>query len=195
MFCRSWGLARKRRMSDERYSAAPVVLMICLTGMCVCVGLLFFVVEPTGGHGVAHARFPTTMYQGNIGSDRLAEVRWLGLAFALLQATFFVVILLLGNRRRGQMLVWFMTGGLLYAATFIALAVVDSFYAEGGARDIVFGLPLPTAIMVYGVGGVPIVFTIYYVLHFDRWVLQSDDLQRIVELAEQRRVAQTETAD
>ena len=182
-------------MSDERSSAVPVVLLFCLAGMCAVVGLLFFIIEPPGGHGAAHARFPATMYQGSVGSDRLADVRWLGLAFALFQATFFVVALLLGSKRRGKSLVWFIIGGLLYAATFIALAVVESVYAQGGARDIVFGLPSPTAIMIYGVGGVPIVFSIFYVLQFDRWVLRDEDLRRINELVEQRRTTQAEIPD
>ncbi len=182
-------------MSDHRSSAVPVVLMFCLLGMCVVVGLLFYIEEPEGGHGAAHSRFARTMYQGDTGSDRLIGVRWLGLGFVLLQVTFFVVSLLLGTSHRGPVLGWFMISGLFYGATVGALIIAESVYAQGGARNIVLGFPLPTAIMIYGVGGVPIIFSVFYVLQFDHWFLKPEDMQRIDELVEQRRQNQAEHCD
>jgi len=169
--------------------------MFCLAGMCVAVGLLFFISEPPGGHGTAHARFADTMNQGSTGFDRLGGVRWLGLAFALLQAVFFVVVLFLGTKERGSLRGWFAAVGFLYLAMFTALVIAEAAYAQGSARDIVLGFPLPTAIMVYGVGGTPILFSMFYLLQFDRWILKPEDLQRIQELARQRRQATMENSD
>ena len=182
-------------MNDNRSSMAPVVLLSCLTGMCIVVGFLFFIEEPVGAHGEAHSQFASTMLKGDIGSDRLGRVRWLGLAFALLQTMFFVVSLLLGIRQEDRVLLWFAIGGILYATTLTALVVTESVYAQGGARDIVLGFPLPTAIMIYGVGGVPVIFSCFYVLRFDRWVLKPEDLQRINELAREQSQVRVETGN
>lgn len=182
-------------MTQERPSAAPVVLMSCLVGMCMVVALLFVIDEPTGGHGSLHPQFESTMYQGSTGSDRLGSVRWLGLGFALLQAVFFVTCLMLGTKQRRSFLVWCLAGGFLYLASFVALAVVESIYVQGGAREIVLGLPVPTAIMIYLIGGVPVLFCVVYVWQFDRWILQDEDLQKISALAERQRELRAEDAD
>ncbi|MCH2201858.1 MAG: hypothetical protein MK102_07800 [Fuerstiella sp.] len=182
-------------MNDERSSNVPLVLMFCLTGMCVVVGLLFFIIEPAGGHGTAHARFPDTMNQGSTGFDRLGDVRWIGLAFALLQAAFFVVVLFLGTKERTALRGWFAAVGFLYLLTLTALVIAEAAYAQGSVRDIVLGFPLPTAIMVYGVGGTPILFSMFYLLMFDRWILKPEDLQLIQELAQQGNQATTGNSD
>lgn len=181
-------------MTQERSSAAAAVMMCCLVGMCIVIGLLFVIDEPAGGHGSLHSEFKATMYQGSTGSDRLGNVRWIGLGFALLQALFFVTSLLLGTRKRGALLIWFVTGAVLYLASFVALVVAESMYVEGGAREIVLGLPVPTAIMIYVIGGVPVLFSVIYVWQFDRWVLKPEDLERITELAQQQKQQQTEGA-
>lgn len=179
-------------MPDQRSSAAPALMMCCLVGMCAVVALLFLIAEPPGGHGAPHDQFARTMYKGNIGIDRLADVRWLGLAFAGMQAIFFVSCLLLGTRKRGRLLVVVVSGGLLYVAAFVALVLADSVYAGGGAREIVLGLPVPTAIMIYVVTAVPVIFSVMYVLQFDQWILKPEDLERINQLAERRRQSKTE---
>ena len=112
-------------MSDHRSSAVPVVMMLCLLGMCAVIGLLFNIAEPEGGHGVAHSQFASTMHQGDTGSDRLIGVRGLGLIVALLQVIFFVVILLLGTRHRGPVLICFTISGLFYADPVAALIVTE----------------------------------------------------------------------
>ena len=182
-------------MSQNRFLSAPAIMLCCLLGMCTVVGLLFVIAEPAGGHGGRHPRFPDTMYEGATESDRLGGVRWLGLGFALLQALFFVTVLLLGVRRQSRVLGWWIVGGTLYLAAFVALVVAESVYAQGGARQIVLGLPLPTAIMVYLVGGIPVLFRLLYVWQFDRWVLDPDDLQRMNTLAAQQREADAQEAD
>lgn len=182
-------------MTHERPSAAAAVMMCCLVGMCVVIGLLFLIAEPAGGHGAAHAEFKATMYQGSTGSDRLGTMRWVGLGFALMQALFFVTSLTLGTKQRGALLVWFVAGGLLYLASFVALVVAESMYVQGDAREIVLGLPVPTAIMIYVVGGVPLLFSVIYVWKFDRWVLKSEDLERVTALAQRQKQQQAKDAE
>jgi hypothetical protein len=164
--------------------------MCCLVGMCLVVVSLFFISDPAAGRSPAHAEYSGTMYQSRLGTDRHIQVRWIGLAFALVQAIFFVVVLFLGTKQRGPLVALFGLGGLVYAAAFIALVLVESTYAQGSAQNMILGFPLPTAIMVYGVGGTPIFFSVVYVLQFDRWVMKSRDLERISQLANERRQAE-----
>jgi len=177
-------------MSEQQASAVPVILMCCLVGMCLVIMSLFCISDPSAGRSPAHAEFSDTMYQSSLGTDRHTQVRWVGLAFALAQAIFFVVVLLLGTKQRGPLVVLFGLGGLAYAAAFIALVLAESTYAQGDVQSIVLGFPLPTAIMVYGVGGVPIFFSALYVLQFDRWVMRPEDLERVTKLAAERRQAE-----
>jgi len=55
--------------------------------------------------------------------------------------------------RRGRRLM--IGASLVYAATFIALAVSYSRYAEEGFTGTVLGFPPPTAWMVYGMWHIP----------------------------------------
>jgi len=160
--------------------------------MCLILLSLFFIPDPAAGISPVHSTFASTMFQGDIGVDRHADVRWIGLIFALLQTIFFVSVLFLGTRQRGLFSQLFTVGGLVYAGTFIALVVAHWVYATTDAQDIVWGFPLSTAIMMYGIVGVPVFFSAVYYAKFDDWVMKPDDLQRINDLAERKRQAQAE---
>ena len=168
------------------------MLLCSVGGMCLILLSLFFIPDPAAGISPVHPTFASTMFQGDIGVDRHAGIRWLGLVFVLLQATFFVCVLFLGTRQRGLFSALFTVGGLVYAGTFIALVIAHRAYATGDAQDIVLGFPVPTAIMMYGIVGVPVFFSAVYYVKFDDWVMKPEDLQRINDLAERKRQTQAE---
>ncbi len=75
----------------------------------------------------------------------------------------------------------------LAASVFVFLLVGGAFGAalllpanEGPSAVLVLGLPLRTAIVLYGIGVVPmLVLPLAYALSFDRETLSDDDLERI----------------
>ena len=40
------------------------------------------------------------------------------------------------------------------------------------------GLPLPSALMVYGLAGTPLIFAVLYIMQFDTWILTPEDLEQ-----------------
>ena len=168
-------------MTTGAPSTIPKILLGLSLGMLLVTVITLMSAQPPGNRGLPHSIFPKTMLEGGSGVERLGPVRWLGLAFVLCQVGIYVSCLALRRSRRRVIIM--ATVGLLFAATFVALVVVDLFYARGELREVVAGLPWPTAIMIYGVCGVPILFIMLYTVFFDSWVMTPDELARIEALA------------
>lgn len=179
-------------MPNQTSSRLPKILYGFLVAIAVSMMLPLLLTEPTGGHGSLHDDFPP-MLKGYTGGDRLGVVRWIGLALALSLVGFFVTCLVIGLRKHGGRARWMIGIGLLYAATFSALVLAEHSTARGNVPSIVMGFPLPTAIMMYGISGVPVLFSALYVLHFDRWILEPDDQKRIESIAREKRDDAEET--
>lgn len=76
-------------------------------------------------------------------------------------------------------LVWTFSGMFLFCAgCFIAALALPP--AEGANGPLLFGLPLRTAIVLYGIGVVPIfILPLAYALTFESSTLSEDDLNRV----------------
>ena len=171
-------------------SNRSTVVCLILFGLAVGMGLVMtaglLIEAPEGSSGRDHA-LHSVMLEGGDGIERLGNVRWLWLVFGLLQIAFYVGCMVLGLKRPPKaatvLLILF---GILYAGTFALLVNVDQAWARGDTQMIIWGLPLPTAIMMYGVGGVPVLFTLLYVIQFDRWVVTKLDLEQLDELVRRK---------
>ncbi len=76
---------------------------------------------------------------------------------------------------------------VLCAGAFVAALVLPA--AEGAGGPIVLGLPLRTAIVVYGVGVLPIaILPFAYALTFDRATLTEADIERVRAARDARRL-------
>ena len=167
-----------------------IYLLLCsaLLGMClIMVAVFFFTDEPDRSHGFPHATFADSMQQGGSGVERHAVVRWWGLAFGTLQIIFFVSCLVLGVRDSQRPRWIFLLGGLAYMATFWALVFADYAYAQDDAPSLVLGFPLPTALMLYGLWSIPLVFMVFYIVRFERCILDPQELEEFQRAAQQRR--------
>lgn len=180
------------------------LLFLFLLGMCVVVAAAFFVEErpyqdvtaPEGGtarvyegHGVTHAEYET-MQAGGDGAARGGTIIWVGLAFGLLQIAFFVTAIAFGGRkanRVGPLRTPIILFGLIYAAVFTAMVIAYRGYTETANPALYLNLPAPTAWMMYGVWGFPLVFMFLYLARFDDWTFTDADLERFKALvAEQQ---------
>ncbi len=99
-------------------------------------------------------------------------------------ATMVVSMMALGVVRRGQGV-----GRLAFPLAFTFVVIVAGFGAalvlpdEGAASRILFGLPLRAAIVLYGVGLLPIIVLPFaYAATFDAMTLREEDLARVREL-------------
>jgi hypothetical protein len=117
--------------------------------------------------------------------------RWASWAMALAVPLALVATMTLGAARRGRLpagtLAAFALVGVLLAGGFsLALALPDDL---GAAEPLWLGLPRRAAVIVYGVGLLPVVvLPVVYALTFDAQTLRPEDQER-VEAAGRARTA------
>ncbi|MEO8269366.1 MAG: hypothetical protein ABI557_06580 [Aureliella sp.] len=175
-------------MNDARLSRSLLVaLFFLLLAMCTVVGWIAFTGEDAPRQATLHAKFPGTMLQGTPGVERQIGVRWWGFAFGVLEIVFFVGCLMISLRPvKGRMRI-FVSLGVLHVAAFVLMFIADYYYSVGELRLLILGFPLPTALMIYGVGGVPLAFILLYAFCFDRLILTSDDLAKMDRIVREQR--------
>ena len=170
----------------------PLTLFGLLLAMCLTIAVVLMTNEPDNSHGFVHSTFEASMQQGGSGIERHAQIRWLGLAYGTLQIVFFVSCLLLGVRHPENRRWAFLLAGIIYLSTFCLMVIADYFYVGDENPTFVLGFPLPTAIMLYGLWGAPLIFMLYYTVNFDRWILDPSERERFQQLLQEKR-AQKET--
>ena len=176
------------------------LLLVLLLGMLAAVAAAFFIAEPYEdtpegriylGHGVDHPTYET-MLAGGDGAARHGAILWAGLAFGLLQVAFFVALLAFGARKHGSTGPFrtpLAVGFVLFAAIFVAMFVSYGGYLQSDDPEQLFAFPYPTAWMIYGIWGFPLVFMFLYMLFFDRWTFTEEDAARFRELVAQKQAA------
>ncbi len=175
-------------MNDEKQRKLLLVTLFgLLLAMCTVVGWILFTGSGAPRQVTLHAQFPDSMLQGTPGVERQTGVRWWGLAFGVLEIAFFVGCLMISLRPvRGRMRI-FVFLGVLHVAAFVMMFVADYYYSIGELRTLVLGFPLPTALMLYGVGGVPLAFILLYMFWFDRLILTADDMAKLERIIQEKR--------
>lgn len=145
--------------------------------------------EPPGAAGQPHAAF-ATMRHGGPAAERTGWVLGLGWALGALTIATFATAFALGIRGReglGPLRRPIVAGALLYEICWIA--VVSSYRAYAGDPDvpILWGFPLPTALMLYLLWPFPLLFGLLWVRAFDGTVLDDDALARFRARLDARR--------
>jgi len=145
---------------------------------------------PSGASGILHPEY-STMLKGGSSIAESTTVKWLGLFFGIGIMLFFVMGIFIGMDSRPKSIrnearVPFLIGTALYLLVFIALTLAYWSLYDSGSSVYLGGFPLPTAILLYGVTFVPILFTILYVRNFHSWVLSSDELESFHEIKRKR---------
>lgn len=150
------------------------VLLLTIAGITVYI---FLADQPTGATGLPHASINGL----SIGGERSNQISALGSAPYYFQVT---VILLAGAmlymgiapHRRDAQLKMFFTIGLGFAL-FVWTMVYTGYeaYLATGDANIVFGFPVPTTWMLWGIWGSFVVFDLFYVVAFRRYFLPKED--------------------
>jgi hypothetical protein len=126
------------------------------------------------------------------GSNAVPETTllWVGWSFGALQITFFAAMLALGARnRRGLRGL----SGPLIAASLVYLAIwsalVLTYRGQLNVEDpaLFLGFPVATAWMLFALWPCPLIFTLYYVIGFDRWIATPEDLAELDRTLERLR--------
>ncbi len=121
----------------------------------------------------------------------------LGWAIGAAEILLCVFLIALGARRGGPRateasglhgLGWRLAISLVaYLGVWTLLMVAYARYLHDPAPDLILALPAPTAIMLYLLWPLPLVFSGFYVFGFRRWVFSEQDEAAFRNLVEQRR--------
>ena len=152
----------------------------------VAVALLLSTPELGDVGGKPHERF-STMASGGSGSARHSNVLWLGGLFGAAALVYCVALMAFGARKDSSLRG---LGKPLAASLGVSLAfwvwllVSYARTMDGGAVSFFLTLPGPSAIMLYGLFPVTILFNLLYVIGYNRWILSADDYQEYKRLVE-----------
>lgn len=171
------------------------------------VGAILTTKEVPGGHGKPHAKYQV-MQQSAAGSVRHhPRVLWLGCALGVTSILFCVGCLAWGlqagdgaqsvdegqtaeQAKAGKKAAYkwpLIAGAVLYVALFLALIISYRSYAAGELQATFLAFPLPTAIMLYLIWPLPVIFVVLYIAEFDRVVLSAEKLKRFEQLVASHR--------
>ena len=168
---------------------APWLLIGVLLAMCLVIGAAAVLERNQPSVSGQHPKYKE-MQHTQPQTERRPHVVWLGVTFGVLEITFFVCCLAFGIRRADRLggRKWaFIAGGILYVAIFVWMTVAYEGYLRQELPPLFFAFPLPTALMVYGLWGAPLLFVALYVVCFDRWVMTVEDLERFEKIVQARR--------
>lgn len=162
---------------------AVFILLLIIAGITIYI---FTAAQPIGATGVPHESINGL----SMGGPPEAQVSAIGNAPFYFQ----IAVILLGgsllfmgvapHRRDGALIAFFAVG--LAFAVFAWAMVYTGYeaYLETGTSPIVFGFPLPTTWMLWGIWGSFVAFDLFYVFAFRRYFLPKEDEEAFYELLE-----------
>ena len=139
--------------------------------------------------GVVHPEFPS-MRHGSSGSEQHAATLWLGWVFGTLTILYVGTSIAFGGRQRerlrglGRPVLYALA---VYLGVWTSLVITYRLYLGEEAHSLFLAFPAPTALMLYVLFPVSVVFNLYFVFGLKRWVLSDEDFAAYQRLLEQSR--------
>lgn len=165
-------------------SAWPFRLVLAgLIIMLACTVAIVLTPEPVdaAGRSIATGQVHpehSTMRQGGPGVERLEPIFPASFGFVVGMLIFVTGLLgsgLSGEAASRRAMPWFLAWSVGFGAVFVAMILTHRGYAEQVRQalpmpELVFGMPAPTAFMIFGVWFFPLGLVALYLLRFDALV-------------------------
>lgn len=165
------------------------LLFVLLLLLCAVVAYAATLEEVPSQRGMTHPDF-ATMQLGGDSEARHGEILWLGYSFGALVIAFFVGLIDVALARGGKSgpasarrTVWLVGAGL--EVVFLLLVLSYRAFMSDPSGD-VWGFPRPTAWMMYGIWGFPMLFVVLYIFRFEQWILSPEDEAEFALLEKER---------
>lgn len=166
-------------MITIKFGKQILIAAICLA---VVIGIAFFMPELGLTRGHAHPQF-STIRQG--GAPHSGAVLWLGWIFFIITLTVIFSLFSLGashqNKLRGLGKPFVIIFALT-AAAWTGIVVTYQGYISNPDQQLLFGLPLPTGLMIFVLPPAMILITVLFVLRFPKSVLTEEDFEKFKQL-------------
>ena len=169
-----------------------LVLLIfgCVT--IVIIMIAWMVMSPTVSNltGMTDERLSSLFVSGTPISA-LNPLKVVGLVFGLCTISIFLLAVSIGaqkgkskyQRRVNTVLV---VGSALYLGVYLWMVVSWWDYTATNSYDYILGLPIPTAIQMFGLLFIPGFLSFFYITQFDTWVYSAEDEAKFQEILNRR---------
>jgi len=144
---------------------------------------------PPQARAVDHPEFASMLRSGR-DAEPGNSLLWIGWSFGALQIAFFAAMLGLGARsRRGLrgLGIPLIAAFLVHLAIWSVLVFAYRSQSTVEASVLFLGFPAATAWMLFALWPCPLIFTLYYVFGFDRWIATPEDLAKLESTLERLR--------
>lgn len=164
-----------------------LLLAVVLALWAVCLGVMLSSQGDTGG--VDHPEVPHMRHGGM--TEHLGTPLGWGWAFGVLTISSFVTLIAFGARKderlRGGLGWWLLAGLLAYVAAWTWVVMAYESYVEDPSPTLYLFLPAPSAIMLYVLFPVSVLFNLFFVIFFRRSFYSAEDEATYERLVAERR--------
>jgi len=161
-------------------------ILIAAIGLAIVIGIAFFVPELGDTRGQVHAQF-ATIRQGGV--PHSTAVIWLGWAFGIIAQILVFSLLSLGTARQNKLRGLgkpFVLVFALTAAVWTGIIVTYQDYIGNPDPALLFGIPLPTALVIFVMPLAMLLVPILFVVRFPKSILTEEDLEKYKQLLDDR---------
>lgn len=158
------------------YVLASLLLLICF---------LFFYPEAFRATAAQHPVHPSLLISTGSYSD-LAS--WLGVLFGLLLISLIGLSYVIGLYRKkstGKLSKRISIGVTIFSVIWILVKMADGIYLNDPEPLFIGGFPIPTALLVYGLGVFPVTMIPIYYYYFDEEIFDEEDQKEFEALLKQ----------
>lgn len=161
----------------------PANWLFVLLCMTVAVIALLFGLLPSevSGQGT-HPVFATMRNSGWVLTG-FPIIQVLAYLLGLMILGIFVMAAYIGIQKSSdntnkQMIPYWTGGFILYSLMYGITLYSHEAYMHSESPTYFGGFPAPTSWMLYGLGVIPIVFTLLYMVKFNQWVISPEEIER-----------------
>ena len=165
------------------------LLLVLLLATCILLTITVSILPKPKGFDFTHPDHPA-MLRAPDGAERHGPILWLGLTFAVLQFCIFTSLIALSLNKQSRLRTFkkpLFLALLLNVGIFILMTFAYLIYARNGTGPLIASFPWPTALMLYGVWPIQIIFVIIYVRYYDKGIFTHEDQQKFQALLRSRR--------
>lgn len=169
--------------------------LVLLIFGCVSIVIIMIVgmmVSPSISNITGHTdQHYSSLFISGTPITQLIILKLIGLIFGLCTISIFLLAVAIGaqkskskhQRRVNSILV---VGSALYLGMYLWMVVSWWDYTEFNSFDYILGLPIPTAIQMFGLLFIPGFLSFFYITQFDTWVYSKEDEAKFQEILNRR---------
>ncbi len=159
--------------------------LAALIGLLVLTAVLFFYPDAHVSKVAPHPDYPSILQ--STGQYDTAGA-WLAVVVGLLMISVMILTMIVGMQRpnhKSKFVTVLVRVAVVYALIWVCIKLTNDAYMAGNSELMIGGFPLPTALLMYGMGIFPLVMLPFYYRYFDRDVYCDADQETFEDILKQ----------